>query len=550
MTSTSIENTGVEGGAIPLANDPEFLNMRRRYREEGERRPKINSKEFGRRCFEAVERFAKVFVFDAGRRAYVLKSNPMGRTSLPDAEAVNQFCRIRGLAFSYTKEDAKTREVVNETWNLKAEFLAACFEDAGGLTFDEIDFAPGAADFFVDSLGRRVLNAWAPSPFSKAGTQDDLQNMSGAGAWMHEGRTAYGWFEMLVGFLTDYDEAVKSEVLNFIAHIVQRPWEKPLWGIILTSEAEGVGKNLLSEIVQLLTEGTKKPEVTLDNIMSPFNDWLEGRLWAHVDEVYQDARDRNIANRMKTYLTADTILINRKNIAQYSVRNCARFFLTSNAATPMALSARDRRWMVVKCSAIGSETVKDEATGMFRRAFAADIKAVHKTLNEMVLGSHHALHDIWTALNDRDISRFDPKAQPLMTAAKDELQAASDNPVKRDVFEVLSTASGRKAWAEAFQDRWAVRAEIDAMLETRFKIRAGKISGRAFGDALRSAGFLKEKRGGILRYRLPDAAQMSVLEKCRELGMEPDAAAEFLAKTEALEMRDKAQIPPAVEEDF
>lgn len=91
------------------------------------------------------------------------------------------------------------------------------------------------------------------------------------------------------------DAFERKIVLQFLAHIIQRPWERPMWFIVLQGE-QGVGKSLLYDMVSMALGNNHHWD---DNSYAPlsekFGDVLTTNLIAHFDDApVQDKTYTNI----------------------------------------------------------------------------------------------------------------------------------------------------------------------------------------------------------------------------------------------------------------
>jgi hypothetical protein len=131
---------------------------------------------------------------------------------------------------------------------------------------------------------------------------------------------------------------------DWVAQIIQKPWEKNFTSIIFASNLEGVGKSALAEfIAALMGVGKNKPAGICgpDEIFKEKNEVLNGKLLVVVNEPSSDRDDHN--KTLKHLITSDFINIDNKYGLKYTTRNYVNLILTTNAAYVTKMSKNSRR---------------------------------------------------------------------------------------------------------------------------------------------------------------------------------------------------------------
>lgn len=139
------------------------------------------------------------------------------------------------------------------------------------------------------------------------------------------------------------DKEERHTVLQWLAHIFQRPWERPSWHVMLTSEP-GTGKGfLLQDILHPLLRHTS---VVADysKVMGRFSGVLEDNLLVLLDDC--KAKSDATQTQLKSLLSEERAYVERKNIDGGMVNTYTRFILASNEDKPLHLEASERRWFV------------------------------------------------------------------------------------------------------------------------------------------------------------------------------------------------------------
>ena len=145
------------------------------------------------------------------------------------------------------------------------------------------------------------------------------------------------------------DTQERHVITQWLAHMFQRPSERPSWHIMVTS-TQGTGKSYLFEnIIQPLL-GYKQTSVVTDTY-APFFDQhslhLSETQFCLLDDC-DTGNTRSIYNKMKAKLTQETAYIRPLYENGYTVPVFTRIWLNSNDTTPFPIPKADRRWFAPK----------------------------------------------------------------------------------------------------------------------------------------------------------------------------------------------------------
>jgi Family of unknown function (DUF5906) len=135
-------------------------------------------------------------------------------------------------------------------------------------------------------------------------------------------------------------------VLGFLAHMVQRPWEKPGVAVALRG-MEGTGKGFFANAVgRLLCPEHYIVISQAAHLTGRFNAHQQQAVLMFVDEGFW-AGDRAGEGALKHLVTDHELLIEPKHVNAFMVRNLTRLIIASNESwvVPAGLSAR--RWCVL-----------------------------------------------------------------------------------------------------------------------------------------------------------------------------------------------------------
>lgn len=196
------------------------------------------------------------------------------------------------------------------------------------------------------------------------------------------------------------DEQVAEYILNWCAHIIQKPSEKT-GSVIILQGREGIGKSILTDTLSSIFGEHAKVTERGDSITGKFNDLLMNRTLIVSEEALFHG-DKKGVNVFKSLITSNSMVIETKGMPQFQTRNCLNFILCTNEDHVVSMGADSRRFLTVK--------VSDEMKG--NDEYFAPLVALKKS------------PEAWGALlqyfMDRDISNFNPRKMPETEANKNQ----------------------------------------------------------------------------------------------------------------------------------
>lgn len=152
----------------------------------------------------------------------------------------------------------------------------------------------------------------------------------------------------LCGESADTPDAVSGVVqwtLRWLAWPLQHPGAKMRSAMVFHGP-QGAGKNLLFEIVAAIY-GQYSLVVGQDQLEDKFNDWASMKLFLIGDEVVARQELYHHKNKLKSFITGETIQINTKMMPLRTESNHCNVVFLSNEQQPLALEPGDRRYFVV-----------------------------------------------------------------------------------------------------------------------------------------------------------------------------------------------------------
>jgi hypothetical protein len=150
------------------------------------------------------------------------------------------------------------------------------------------------------------------------------------------------------------DRSLHRWLIGFFAHLIQRPWQKPLVCLVFRGR-KGTGKNALIErIVHLL--GCHGLVVTDRRyLVSNFNTHLENCLLLTLDEAFWSG-DKEGEGKLKGLITGAQHVIEPKNLTPYQVENLTRVCIIGNEKWLVPATSDERRFAVFE---VGDGRIQD-----------------------------------------------------------------------------------------------------------------------------------------------------------------------------------------------
>lgn len=156
------------------------------------------------------------------------------------------------------------------------------------------------------------------------------------------------WILHILNIICCGDAELAKIMTQWLAHIVQVPAEKA-FAVILYGK-QGTGKSILYEFFTRCIGKDLGIQVSkLDDLTQSHNTHVRGKLILNANEATNEPCIRDV-NILKGLITETDLIINPKNVNQYTVSNYSRLMITSNYEQCMRLDKDDRRYMCLQIS--------------------------------------------------------------------------------------------------------------------------------------------------------------------------------------------------------
>lgn len=224
-------------------------------------------------------------------------------------------------------------------------------------------------------------------------------------------------FLKLIDALTN-DQAECSEyLLNYMAHMIQKPWEKPEVAVVMRGR-QGVGKGSLMKALGKIIANYIHLSST-SSLVGQFSGHLLDSYLVFADESVWGG-DRQAEGRLKALISEPVLSINAKGKDEIQIRSYHRLFVASNEDWAVPVGEGDRRYFVLDCS--DRYKGSTEPGGFFYQ--------FNQWLDQ---GGAEAIYHF---LLNRDISNFHVRTFPK-TGARVELQLKTLSPSYQFIYEIL-----------------------------------------------------------------------------------------------------------------
>ena len=143
------------------------------------------------------------------------------------------------------------------------------------------------------------------------------------------------------------DEAAADYFIGWLAHLFQRPSEKPTVAVLMKS-VEGTGKGTLYKLLSKIM-GSNAYQINGDQqITGRFNSVVAGKLLIFADEV--SLTDKKVFDAVKGIVSEPVLSMELKGLEAEAVPNFARFMFAGNHERVLRAGTRERRFLVLEPS--------------------------------------------------------------------------------------------------------------------------------------------------------------------------------------------------------
>lgn len=166
-----------------------------------------------------------------------------------------------------------------------------------------------------------------------------------------DGRCSLFW-EYLYEALCSKNDTIFQYVKKWLAHMIQKPWEKP-GTILVMSGPHGSGKSNLGKIMGNMIGQGLSTSFSSKYAFQETHDTTKARsLLVQIEEAFF-AGDHGAHNVLKDFATSDYIKLNIKHGAIQDVRNYSRVLMTANREQVVGAEQGERRFVYLDVNSKG-----------------------------------------------------------------------------------------------------------------------------------------------------------------------------------------------------
>ena len=248
---------------------------------------------------------------------------------------IEKTCEFANTELNY----AIKREAFNAKFDRMPECLAAEMSAAHmALTQFQVDtvvdkmYWPGAEVIFQYD-GMDMLNAYYCSGVDVCDELDE------------DGKSVVDMFLNHIEF-TLSDEREQRLFLDWMAYVYQNPGRRINWAMLLQG-TQGTGKSYFVKVLQLLM-GENVRNLDPMAIAGRFTSWAHGATVVAVEEIRISGTNKyEVLDRMKPFITNDTVQIEEKGRDHRTVPNFTNYLMLTNHKDAIPLTSGDRRYCVL-----------------------------------------------------------------------------------------------------------------------------------------------------------------------------------------------------------
>ena len=227
------------------------------------------------------------------------------------------------------------------------------------------------------------------------------------------------FLDFIFNVICSGDEKSFGYLLDYLAHLVQKPYEKPGVAIVLRGK-EGTGKGTFISYIGKILGSHYVHTADVEQVLGRFNKLLAKCIVLFLDEAIWCGDKKNIG-KLKALITEKEIQIEMKGKDCFPVDSFCRLFIATNEDWAAPAGPDSRRFLVLDVS---DKHMQD--TGYF------------KTVHEFMFKG--GLAAFLYFLLQRDISRFDVRKVPKTDALLEQKMRTLD-PIENWLLDILQEGS-------------------------------------------------------------------------------------------------------------
>jgi Domain of unknown function (DUF3854)/Family of unknown function (DUF5906) len=328
---------------------------------------------------------------------------------------------------------------------------------------------------WLESMGKPT---WAHMDYAPG--QERTTATGGYNTWLRPAITPLPGDTLLFDKLVEHlipDADERTWFLQWAAAPLQQPGIKLATAVLLWSQQQGNGKTLLGSIIGRLHGVNNYVEITQAELDSTFNGWMAAKTFIHGSEVCGERDSRALADKLKTLVTSDEVLVNEKHKPAYKLPNVASLYMTSNHTNALFIDDNARRFMVLHAS----------RPPLPQKSYSQLCKWL----------DHGGLGMVLHKLMQLDLAAFEPKASAPKTEAMKAMVHAGRSDLAAWCHQLREDADSALTMGHVvLHDSLFTSVELLHLYENG---RQTRVTPQAMGNALAEAGFKQANNGEYIR---------------------------------------------------
>lgn len=253
--------------------------------------------------------------------------------------SVQDFKNRMANRFIYKQTFDSEGEPKIERVNLYKEWM----ESPLRLTVFDEKFAPGSTETFIQdqTSGYTYYNSFRGFDIQPLDKVEGIEN-----------KKSVKLFMQLLKFIfsTSTDEDL-NWFMHWMAEGLRNPNIKMRTAVVIWSNMEGNGKSTIGNLLAKLY-GRYASNITSAILKSQYNSFIRNKLFIMSDELTGEEVDnvkdtKRYMDQLKNLITQDEVVINAKYISEYTIKDYAKYFFTSNNVNMISISNFSRRFFII-----------------------------------------------------------------------------------------------------------------------------------------------------------------------------------------------------------
>eukprot|EP01048_Picozoa_sp_COSAG05_P002740 COSAG05_NODE_118_length_17779_cov_4.419231_6_plen_760_part_00 len=197
--------------------------------------------------------------------------------------------------------------------------------------------------------------------------------------------------------------------LNWMAHVIQKPYEKIKVALALKSTYEGAGKGcVVDKLMQIIGDNHSCQVANDTDLFGDFTATMSGKVLMDLDEAVWGG-NKKAKGLLKNMITEKMVRIRMMRTDSYQEPSYHAFIFTSNEDWFLPANSNSRRYFALELDNRWAGVETTESKAYFDPVWA--VKAEHL--------AHFLYH--------RDISKFDPRQVPITELLKEQAAFSLDS---------------------------------------------------------------------------------------------------------------------------